>query len=399
MPRLLDNRVIGGAADVLNRDASTITPGGVMMLSPSKKLYLEDGEIFQATKDAPQDRSGISLQQWLCRQWVLSSNPVSLGGPFTAVFGLAYGAGKFVAVGINGAAGVLRSTSLQDLVKVTPMVTTWSPTANNPFTGGIFGVTFAKDRFLACGANGQIAVSYDGSNWTLVHNPGNTQNLYRIAYAPGKGYVAVGSVANSGGAGVTLYSADGDNWTTVSPALDNGTYSNVPIYGVGYGGGKFLAVGGVVNTPTNHIATSADGVNWTVRTSSQPLAAHYTTEYGNGRWIIGTNGVGATIPYTCNLITSLEGINWASCILNTPDSTNEQIVVYGNGMWCTAGFGIQGSVDGISFDRMYTPSWPGTNGTGSAGCYGNGIFVMGNRNGYIYRSAVLPEIVTLLSPT
>jgi len=209
----------------------------------------------------------------------------------------------------------------------------------------------------------------------------------------------VGSVANSGGAGVTLYSVDGSNWTTVSPALDNGTYSNVPIYGVGYGGGKFLAVGGVVNNPTNHIATSADGVNWTIHTSNQPLAAHYTAEYGNGRWIIGTNGAGATIPYACNLITSREGINWANCIMNTTDVNNEQIVVYGNGMWCAAGLFIHGSVDAISFTRLYTPTWPGTTPSGSAGCYGNGVFLMANRNGYIYRSAVLPEIVSLLPVT
>jgi len=243
-----------------------------------------------------------------------------------------------------------------------------------------------------------------GYNWTLVRNPttapDNLQYLYRIAYAPGKGYVAIGTATNNVySAGVTLWSADGLTWTAVEPALDDNTYSNVPIYGVAYGNGQFVAVGGAVNVATNHIATSPDGITWTVRTTSQPMASHYVAEYGNGRWVVGTNGRGAVTPYTSNLLGSIDGVNWYNCYMANSDGINQQIVMYANGMRCCAGNLIHGSVDGVSFDAQYTPTWPGTNPTASAGCYGNGIFVVGNRNGYIWRSAVLPEIVSLSAVT
>ncbi len=115
--------------------------------------------------------------------WVTRTIP---GGDLRDV---AYGAGKFVAIG-NSA------------TRYSSDGTNW--TAN---TGPIdaYGITFATNLFVCVGLNGAIRTSPDGVAWTARTSNTNAL-LYAVGYANGK-FIA----AAFGGGFVT--SSDGTNWT------------------------------------------------------------------------------------------------------------------------------------------------------------------------------------------
>jgi hypothetical protein len=147
---------------------------------------------------------------------------------------IAYGGGKFVAVGTNAAYST-------DGV-------TWTAVADTSFTN----ITYGGGKFVAVGWGGTAAYSTDGINWTAVTDTkfGTTANDYitAIAYGGGK-FVAAGTN------GKAAYSADGVTWAAVSDTkFGTGDY----ITAIAYGGNKFVAVG-----VYGKAAYSADGVTWT----------------------------------------------------------------------------------------------------------------------------------------
>lgn len=102
--------------------------------------------------------------------------------------GLAYGQGRFVAVGSGG------------LVATSADGTAWTKAAT-PAQGDLYGVAFGAGRFLAVGAAGLVLTSPDGAVWTKVAGTG-AQPLYAVTFAAGRFFVA-------GDKGMVGYSADG----------------------------------------------------------------------------------------------------------------------------------------------------------------------------------------------
>ena len=427
MPRLLDSRLIGfDLGDVQNKTYGGASPGWVlqvagdgnsMQLAPAPAS--SNAQQALVARDTERGREGLTFQQNLASFWV-DITPAS-GTLYAQVTGVAYGRGRFVAVGFSST-----NTPLIKYSSLRQSGDTWLDVPTVPFAAGtrIFGVRYFDDRFFAFGQNGQLASSVDGIVWTPL-SPVNG-NIYAAAYGPGVGYVIVGQSNNNNtlGAGVAYFSIDGETFAPITPnPLGTGKIrpdispvgtstidGPIPMYGVTWGQDKFIVVGGeVYNTANgfpfevNHIAYSSNGSSgsWTVTPSVQPRSSHYTAEFGNGRYLIGTNDGLSTSggSYNTTIIFSNNGINWLNTTLNPVQTGNVQGIVYGNGVFVATHSAIWLSVDGVNFNRQTAPvTWPGSPPGGGAppsgtpGAYGNGLFVFGSRGGRIIRSAYGTEV-------
>ena len=402
MPRLLDTRLIGrDIADVTTRSYAGAVPGNVLQVAADgQSMELSSPNIqltTQLAKEVELERSGISIQQQLCSSWV-ECGPT---GVIAQIFGMAYGAGRFVIVGHNSGpsaiavGGINTGISNQGPSLQTPGVSWSSINLSSLNLGGIlYGIIFVEDKFVCCGANGAIITSLDGYNWTQVRR-GGSESLYRVAYGPGVGYVFVG---NSGSGqpydpGVIIYSPDLVTFTTYVNPLGTTT----SLYGVTWGNGVFVAVGGAETAGPilrqKHIMTSTNGVTWTVRETNLAKldAAHYCVEYGMGRFVVGTNNaVGSTASNL--LISRNNGISW-ELVTSQEAFGNVQTVAYGNGVFVAGDAQLSISNDGISFQRLASPyADGGTQGFNVACAYGNGIFMIASRAGRVARSKVAYEI-------
>jgi len=171
----------------------------------------------------------------------------------TIAYSVAYGDGKFVAVGFEGKA----SYSTDGI--------SWTALPAGDDTGIKFGtsdaasVTYNNGKFLVVGASGKASYSTDGINWTALPAGDDTgikfgtTTAFSVAYGDGK-FVAVGFE------GKASYSTDGINWTALPAGDDTGIKfgtSDDAIY-VAYDNGKFLVIGGL-----GKASYSTDGINWT----------------------------------------------------------------------------------------------------------------------------------------
>lgn len=189
--------------------------------------------------------------------------------------GVAYGNGVFVAGGL----------STNPHVETSPDGITWT---NRTFawtnnTSSIAGVAYGNGVFIAVGVNGQISTSPTGTTWTQRTSRfvvGDT--IYAIA--TGNGIIVAG-----GTGGKVSISTDGETWTLVET-----DFGAAAIYGLGYGNGIFVAAGTVTD---NAIGTSADGTQWTKRTSGLSAGGR-GVGFGNNLFLVsGFSGViGASTP-------------------------------------------------------------------------------------------------------
>jgi hypothetical protein len=183
--------------------------------------------------------------------------------------------------------------------------------------------------------------------------------LSGVAYGSGT-FVAVGQdAANS--VGTILTSPDGITWTRTSPT------SNA-LYGVTYANGIFVAVGYEAT-----ILTSTDGITWASR-ASPTSASLYGAAYGNGTFVV--VGDGETI------LSSSDGVTWT--VRTSPTSNALYGVTYGNGTFVAVGSPTSGnmaviitSTDGITWTPRTSPNVSingvpyGFNGV----TYGDGLFL------------------------
>ncbi|MFH0856809.1 MAG: hypothetical protein V1860_02835 [bacterium] len=166
----------------------------------------------------------------------------------------------------------------------------------------------------------------------------------------------------------TKFIGDGSELTGVSGiGLSNlkdisaWTIGNVPAgASVTYGNGLFVSVDHQV------IMTSPDGVNWaTIRNDAEPDSYWKSVTYGNGLFVaVADTGVKL-------VMTSPDGINWT--LRNGAIDKQWESVTYGNGLFVAVAYqGIMTSPDGIN--------WTSRNGAGAdyywrSLTYGNGLFV------------------------
>lgn len=131
-------------------------------------------------------------------------------------------------------------------------------------------------RSLALGHAGFVAVgertvltSADGEGWVKVSAPG-LLDLFDVAAGNGV-YVA-------NGLGGLARSADGREWQSVGPSISRGR-------SVAFGAGRFVMSPNGVD-----VLTSTDGVTWTSQTLPGGAPSESSVAYGNGRFLLVTDG-------------------------------------------------------------------------------------------------------------
>lgn len=261
--------------------------------------------------------------------------------------GVAYGNGYFVACGASGR--IIRSADGKTWSTMT------SGTANN-----LWDIDFDGTYFYVVGASSTYIRSTNGTSWSTYISTGipastfdviggdvigtlNSMNykssasafstwtgaggVEGIAYAPGIGYVGVGS------AGKIVFSATlGGTITTVTPAPTANT-----LYRVAWVAAlnMFIAVGAA-----GTILTSTNGTTWTSRTSGKATAVFQEVSGSPDGWVVAAATDG-------QMVASSDGITWRNryselgLLTSTKGtvSTSYSIfgVEYGSGIWVAVG--------------------------------------------------------------
>ena len=273
----------------------------------------------------------------------------------SAIRGITYGDGKFVAVGYDG-----KMAYSTDSINWTAVTTSTFDTSN------IMNITYADGKFVAVGYDGKMAYSADGITWSGIsatNSTFGTNRIQGIVYGDGK-FVA------GGYSGRMAYSLDGISWTAVADSAFN-TAASSAIARIAYGDGKFVAVG-----LTGQMAYSPDGINWTAVTDNTFTDIIYGIAYGNSKFVaVGLAGKMAYSP---------DGITWTAVANNTFSTAGNTAIwgiVYGGGKFVAGGSSgrMAYSLDGISWTAVADSAFGSSTPYDIA--YGDGKFVAGGTNG------------------
>jgi uncharacterized repeat protein (TIGR02543 family) len=247
-----------------------------------------------------------------------------------SISGIAYGDGKFIAV---GACGIMAMSTSGD---------TWNAIEEKPFGTEIDGnstinaIVYGNGGWVAGGNSGKMAYSNDGVTWEAmnIYSTFGSSQINGIAYDGGSKWVAVGS------SGRMAYSNNnGETWTAVDDSNrvfgTEGGIENI-IFAVAYGNGRFVA-----GSWGGQIAYSDDGASWTAVLDSKFGTGWINAiAYGNNMWV--AVGAGGRMAY------SADGETWTSVEANTFGSDFIQAIVYDNNTWFAGG----GSDSSDSSGRM-----------------------------------------------
>jgi hypothetical protein len=272
---------------------------------------------------------------------------------------VAYGGGKFVALGRNG-----------EIAYSTDGVN-WTAA-----DGGIsqpHAIAYGNGKFVAYG-NGCLGYSADGITWTVEY-----VNSYKAIAYGGNRFVAVGWY------GSIAYSDNGIAWTKVtSNVFDNPIWegASYDINGVAYGNGRFVAVGA-----GGRIAYSSNGESWTAATGDVLGGIIRSIAFGGGRFVASSDTYGRKAY-------SDDGITWTA---SSGDNFHAESIVYGENRFVGVGnSGIIGySANGASWTEIAEtdrPSGGGINVYFTSIAYGSGRFVAvgdNNNGGWIVYSNAL----------
>jgi hypothetical protein len=354
------------------------------------------------------------------------------------LYGVAFGNGRFVAVGTTWPDSPPRSQSetsppseqpvpLPQLIYTSRSGKQWQRgTTGAP--GRLESVAFGNGRFVAVGNNG-IFTSTDGEAWTEAAHP--QRKLYAVVYGGGR-FVAVGM-------GCAFTSEDGVNWTEaagidkwaelrhlthaqglfvaagsggqIMTSADGMTWAKrkdtkMPLTAVGYWQGRFLAVVGRVPY------VSTDGVTWSVAADAA-LPANITSMAAGQDQLVAVGDQGALLssrdgiawtehapalgslflsvahgaqryvavghrsslpfgqpddPRHPTVAVSKDGLAWKAAAEPVAEDLNE--IVFGNGVFVAAGWGIYTSADGERWEKTL-----GDDRQLSALAFGGGRFV------------------------
>jgi hypothetical protein len=231
---------------------------------------------FVAVGDAGTIAASTDATNWLVRQ-----------APAGALSSVAYGNNRFVAVG-----GTIPAPSW---IVVSANGTNWAG-ASPATTNGLYAVTFGGGLFVAGGENETIVTSTDGTNWIKRHETPLGGRFVDVAYGNGLFMVA------NNNAGAVFTSTDGVNWSP-RPAFGNGFRR------LSFGNGAFLAENLFFVGPAivSRLATSADGNSWIKSPLPPPAGASFI--YDSTRFVL----VGLDINSQSNVVfTSANGLNWTT---------------------------------------------------------------------------------------
>ncbi|MBE0543467.1 MAG: hypothetical protein IH623_19150 [Verrucomicrobia bacterium] len=163
---------------------------------------------------------------------------------------------------------------------------------------GLFVSAICVGIFLSTSTPTARADALD--NWTTNQVSTNSFQLNRVVYGGGR-YVAAGGL---GDGGVLMSSEDGVNWTL--RAYDGSSGPPSLVWGLTYGGGRFVAVGHFGGT-----ASSTNGIDWTINYGGDgwPDSLGLSgVAYGNGVYVAVGNNSGSV----SSIFTSTNGIHWTA---------------------------------------------------------------------------------------
>ncbi|WP_435302842.1 beta strand repeat-containing protein, partial [Flavobacterium aestuarii] len=229
-------------------------------------------------------------------------------GHTATLFSIAYGNGKFVAVGNN------KITTSSDGI-------TWSSVASTTvFANTIYlsGVRFINGNFVMVGDFGAIATSTDGTSWTKRQenalNGSDVPWLLEVTFGTGT-YCAVSDE------GAILTSTNLTTWTPRT----SGTTSKLT--SVIYDMGKFVAAG-AISVP---VLTSPDGSTWTANTNPvSSVIVGGLTSTGNKFVSVGGNSTVMASP-DGQAWTQVTTTGLGTNLLNSVIFTGTQFVAVGSG--------------------------------------------------------------------
>ncbi|MDR1836159.1 MAG: hypothetical protein LBQ89_00705 [Treponema sp.] len=345
----------------ITSSGSTYTRGGTTAPSTTAPASTPASTPAPATTTAP--ASGWTWTRVSDREvWQYTYNTSTLTADINAI---AYGNGKFVAVGDEG-----KMAYSADGIS-------WTAVADSTFDGNtISAIAWGNNRFVAGGGRGRIAYSADGVSWTAAgegklgtytdaFRNRSSASIYAIAFGNNR-WVAVGSYDK------IAYSADGVSWTAVADS----TFSGSSLYGImdiAFGNNRFVAVG---DGTSSTMAYSADGARWTAVTDSTfGTSIISAIGYGNNRWVAGA-GTSRRMAYSAN------GQSWTA-VADGPIPNGTRAIAWGNNRYVAGGYNgrLAYSADGASWTQVTNSSF-GTNRVLDV-AYGNGRFVAVGENGRI----------------
>jgi hypothetical protein len=177
-------------------------------------------------------------------------------------------------------------------------------------------------QFAGSGA-ARILYSFDGSSWSEASLPAigpTTPNiLWDVTWGTNGRYVAVASSDATANQAAMLESTDAINWRPVTQASLQGHLWT----GVAFGNGTFVA-----SSQEGDTATSTDGLNWTVRKTSQAIVNGTNTFYPGlqkiaystalNSFVVGSNARNENSVFVGAAYTSPDGVNWTRRNTNYP---------------------------------------------------------------------------------
>lgn len=221
----------------------------------------------------------------------------------TAIYDIAFGNGVFVAVGGNGANGVVR-TSTDGI--------TWTSRTNPLPTGGnLRRCKFIEGNFyLLNDSIANIATSTDGITWTTR----DSKQLYPYGIAYEKS-IGLYMICNFGNAGQYSTSTDGITWTSRSISGETGYLTAMDA-----GNGVFVTFW---YSASGFLRTSTNGTTWTAQISSAGYQFN-DIKYSNGIFVAGGTNL---------LTTSTNGVSWTTRSTAGLVAANVRIMGFGNGLF------------------------------------------------------------------
>ncbi|WP_378046558.1 S-layer homology domain-containing protein [Cohnella cellulosilytica] len=256
--------------------------------------------------------NGVILTSSDGKEWTFRSSDVG-----QTLTGVVFGDGIFMAVGYRGTQVI---SSDGETFEVQTMQL---PNIANINNASVLDVTYGDGAFVAAGGelggNDLILVSDDkGANWTQ-HSLG-VANYNRGAAFGNDTFIVVGTLA------MGVSKDGGSTWTKLESMKD--------YYDVAYANGVFVAVGG-----QGKIATSTDGLTWQLHPQSASVYFRGGVTYADNTFlavgseydVVGNQVVG----YRGQVATSPDGINWTI----RPAGIDKELlrVVYGDSGFVAVG--------------------------------------------------------------
>ena len=224
----------------------------------------------------------------------------------------------------NGAGIVLASGGGSPLLRSTDRGLTWTPVAAAP---GIFReLAFGDGRFVGAVDGRRLMSSTDGLVWTegLGLSINANTSIDRVAYQGGH-WIAQGAQSDPNGGqdkAVLASSSDGLNWTLL-PADTLPARS----YALAAGGGHFVSIPSVGISP--NVYTSIDGVTWSLRAVLPSDGGPVMTLGYTGDGFVGMTAFGHTVVSSDGTIWTKKA-STGDFIFNDVAAGGGSILVVGN---------------------------------------------------------------------